>query len=471
MWAASAGDVHVGVDAAQDLPVLDGAVTADFRKSREVDSFATVVVGGRALTITRTPRDARIRGGLKVVGPDRRVIAKAAAPKRGEEVTLTLPAGTVRDVTLRAQSLAGRGAYELAAVEETPSEDERPGAPSNDTVAAAESLDATALRRPGGATERMQVLGASERNAAADVYSFQLEVGQRASVALTGTVGRFTSLQLLDPSGNGVAEGRGGDRPDDQAGLRIDDFVAPAKGRYHARVTGPADERYELTVDRTLPVTLAADATPPGADLAVTGTTVPATLQVGSWFDASWTVTNQGTAEAVANESWDGLYFSADPLLDPSDVLSDYFYHDNIPPLAAGASYDASDSFYVPAEAAGLGYILVAADHYFDNDVSYSIVSESDEGNNVAVVPVQVMTPDVDLTVSSATVPASGVLGESVDVSWTATNLGADAADLGWYERFFISDDETLDPDDEQINDAFFGGSLGAAKATSAVRR
>ncbi len=50
-----------------------------------------------------------------------------------------------------------------------------------------------------------------------------------------------------------------------------------------------------------------------------------------------------------------------------------------------------------------------------------------------------------DLIVSNASVPATGTVGKSIEVSWTVQNQGTSAAPTDWYDRIYLSNDAIFD--------------------------
>lgn len=55
---------------------------------------------------------------------------------------------------------------------------------------------------------------------------------------------------------------------------------------------------------------------------------------------------------------------------------------------------------------------------------------------------------DIDLDISSFIAPSTGVLGETIEVSWIVKNQGTDTTIVNWYDSVYISDDEIVDDSD-----------------------
>jgi hypothetical protein len=82
-----------------------------------------------------------------------------------------------------------------------------------------------------------------------DFYSFHLDAGQSATLALKGLSGSGAHMELEDASGTPLAEGVAGSSNADEV---ISDFLAPASGTYYARIIGngsPANYSLVVTVN------------------------------------------------------------------------------------------------------------------------------------------------------------------------------------------------------------------------------
>jgi subtilase family serine protease len=181
------------------------------------------------------------------------------------------------------------------------------------------------------------------------------------------------------------------------------------------------------------------------ADLLVSATTVPASANVGETIAVSWTVTNQGSSEAVA-DWYDYVYISDDETFNFTDTYISSRWAGNQTPLVAGAGYTATQNIFIPnTTATGSRYLVFVAD-------GSNSQRETNESNNVRAVPITLGS--VDLAVSAATAPASANVGETVEVSWTVTNQGNAVASGDWYDYVYISDDAIFDFDDTYISDA-----------------
>ncbi|MDZ7970726.1 MAG: CARDB domain-containing protein [Nostoc sp. DedSLP03] len=177
-------------------------------------------------------------------------------------------------------------------------------------------------------------------------------------------------------------------------------------------------------------------------DLVVTGATAPIAVTVGSSAEVSWTVLNQGNVQAT--HSWyDRIYLSNDQTLDGSDTwVSEFESGTAGMPLTEGNTYNLTQTVTISNTSLGSRYLLFVADA--DNN-QY----ETNEGNNIKAIPVEVNAPD--LIVSDASVPTTTALGEEITVNWQVTNQGSVSAGADWYDYFVLSDDQILDDSDDYI--------------------
>jgi RHS repeat-associated protein len=195
------------------------------------------------------------------------------------------------------------------------------------------------------------------------------------------------------------------------------------------------------------------------ADLIVSNALVPAEALLSAPLSLSWTVTNQGT-ESISGSWYDGIYISDDAVLDASDyyISSQWTGYTSLVP---NASYTATSTWTLPSSLSlGDRYLLFVTD-------AYNYQTESNENNNVYAAPIHVSAPDVDLVVSSATAPASGGLGETVFVAWTASNQGTNAAIFpDRYDEIYLSEDVVFDSSDLYVAGQWVGGQDLAPNAS-----
>jgi subtilase family serine protease len=170
-------------------------------------------------------------------------------------------------------------------------------------------------------------------------------------------------------------------------------------------------------------------------DLIVTGDTVPATAILSESIHLSWTVTNSGSVTAGAD--WrDNVYFLDHPTIEPGDTPQKFEDITTQSPLGAGSSYTINRNIGQPASVPGDYYLIFALD-------ALGQQGETDESNNLRVVPITIVAPD--LVVSTATAPASAATNGQINVSWTVTNQSAVDAPAGlWWDSIYLSEDPVL---------------------------
>jgi subtilase family serine protease len=178
-------------------------------------------------------------------------------------------------------------------------------------------------------------------------------------------------------------------------------------------------------------------------DLVVTSANSPATASAtGDNVQVSWTVTNQGTV--ASNADWyDSIYISDDAVFDASDRYVTDRWAGNNTPLAAGASYSATQTIALPSTTAGSRYLLFVGDDYNNQ-------GETDETNNVRAVPMEFLAAGADLAIS-ATAPSTAILGSTVNLTWTVENQGNRSANSDWSDYVYLSNDQILDSSDVRV--------------------
>jgi hypothetical protein len=224
------------------------------------------------------------------------------------------------------------------------------------------------------------------------------------------------------------------------------------------------DEQDETNLTNNIaaqPITLSPAATPT-VDLSIaSGSTLPATVEEGNGatVNLQWTVTNNGTTSASG--FWqDGAFLENDANL--SNNFSNRLTSSPGPNgLGAGSNYTVSQSVKVPAATTGQHDIVLATN-------IFGGVIESQYTNNIVFLPITLTAPDVNLTVTGATVPVSqAVEGGPFEVSWTVKNTGSEAAGAGWTDAVYVSDAPSLNSDNV-VQVAAFAGHDQAGLAAGA---
>ncbi|WP_375415731.1 CARDB domain-containing protein [uncultured Hymenobacter sp.] len=180
----------------------------------------------------------------------------------------------------------------------------------------------------------------------------------------------------------------------------------------------------------------------------------PTTVAPGGSTAASCYLYNQGNA--AANPATVGYFLSANQALDASDVLLGTTNGS----VFGGNSSSRYLGLTVPAgTAAGSYYVLFVADHL-------SQVGETNENNNVASAPLQVVPPGVDLLIQQPYLSTNSVTpGFSLSADCVIRNAGnttANNSPVGYY----LSANQALDASDVLLSTTS-GFALGAEQSST----
>ncbi|MBX9652245.1 carboxypeptidase regulatory-like domain-containing protein, partial [bacterium] len=173
-----------------------------------------------------------------------------------------------------------------------------------------------------------------------------------------------------------------------------------------------------------------------GSDLVISDVTAPSEAMIGDELTVQWTSKNIGTADAIGNW-YDYVYLTQDP----NNVGFGYVVHPRTELDAGQSSELTSRTFTIPDVEPGTWYIVVRAD-------GQSTLQESDETNNDFVLPIQLIRPDRNLTLKDVNAPSTIVQGDTFNVSWTVESTGTTPVDGLWFDRVYLSTDDTLDSND-----------------------
>jgi len=193
-------------------------------------------------------------------------------------------------------------------------------------------------------------------------------------------------------------------------------------------------------------------------DLIVSNATAPASVTIGATISVTWDAKNQGTV--AANADWyDRAVISTDQIFGNSDdTYLTEVWQGSFTPLAAGATYSRTLNVTLPSTATGDRYLLFKADNY-------NYQGETDENNNVYSLPINISASDLQVTATNA--PTSAILGETVELTWTVTNNGTGAASQDWYDRVYLSSNQTLDSNDVQVTSEWVSSQTPLAAGAS----
>src|SRR5262249_26285122 len=149
-----------------------------------------------------------------------------------------------------------------------------------------------------------------------------------------------------------------------------------------------------------------------------------------------------GAGPPVAGAWTDTVYMSTNPTWDAGDTVLGAFAH--VGELPAGTQYDRTVTVDLPVGVSGTYYFLVRTDLFgvvFEDGATASTL-----GATAAAVMVN-LTPPPDLEPGLITVPATGLAGHGLTVSFEVTNAGAGATpNFTWDDALFLSPTPTYDP-------------------------
>jgi hypothetical protein len=191
-----------------------------------------------------------------------------------------------------------------------------------------------------------------------------------------------------------------------------------------------------------------------GPDLAVTSIQAPGSAVLGSQIAVSWTVTNQGAFPATPY--WgDEIFLSSDPtsIVGALDLTG----MQRSSSLAAGGSYTQTANVTIPSfTGVGNRYLIVWSATAFANQFG-----DANLANNFLSIPIA-LTNTVDLTITSATIPATASLGDAIPMTWTVKNQGTSPLTSSWNDAVYFSDNPVFDAN------AKFAGSFGRTLTVAA---
>jgi subtilase family serine protease len=181
----------------------------------------------------------------------------------------------------------------------------------------------------------------------------------------------------------------------------------------------------------------------------------------------TWGVTNQGIGPAIGNWDWvDTVYFSLDPVLDNSDQWMTYLSQTG--PIPPGGSYRWTNTLSLPVVQSGTYYLLFKAD-------AYDRVYESDETNNLVVVPVtyEILHPDLAPIAFQTPSHVTSPPNPSVSFAFAVTNQGPGSASGRWTDQLWLSTNALPDGTETFLTSLEHYDPLGPAQSywvTNSIR-
>lgn len=183
-------------------------------------------------------------------------------------------------------------------------------------------------------------------------------------------------------------------------------------------------------------------------DLVVSDISAPLEALSGQDIPISWTITNQGSGDAVGTFR-DQLFLSSDAFVGSDQFFGEFELTGTIP---AGGSITRTQTITLPINLGTDRYVIVRT------DIDDQIFEFDGEANNVTVddVPIDIeLAPFPNLQVAEVIAPPSAFSGQDVTVEWIVTNVGTGATSAPtWRDRVYLSFDQNLDGTDTFLGDA-----------------
>jgi subtilase family serine protease len=221
-------------------------------------------------------------------------------------------------------------------------------------------------------------------------------------------------------------------------------FIAKADGEGLMTETSESNNTYSLTLKV-------------GADLDITALSAPTSAAAGQTIVVTDTTKNVGAG--AAEPSVTRIYFSPNGSTEGAGAN---VWSRSIPALGAGESSTGSTAILIPeGTAPKIWYLIAKADG--DGTLVETVETNNTFSRSITIGP--------DLTVTAIAAPASAVAGQTISVSDTTRNGGADGVGPTMTE-FYLSANSSLDASDILIGNrsvpelAAGGTSTGTAAVT-----
>ncbi len=177
------------------------------------------------------------------------------------------------------------------------------------------------------------------------------------------------------------------------------------------------------------------------ADLNVILVIPEPTAQSSEPMNVQWGVANGGTRRTNTASWTDGVYLSADQVMDSGDLHLGNFGHTGY--LDPADDYGRSADVVLPAGIEGDYFVFVCTDVH---DVVFEAGREADNCASAAVAT-SITHYEPDLIVEAVVADAAGLSGEPISVEWTVLNAGdRSSGATAWTDAVYLSQDGSFDP-------------------------
>jgi len=180
------------------------------------------------------------------------------------------------------------------------------------------------------------------------------------------------------------------------------------------------------------------------ADLRISSvTTLNNTVYTGASIDVTYAVHNAG-GSSTSGSSVVGIYLSTDADITTVDTRLGARY---MPSLVAGGTHTQTASFRIPASLAGGDYYLGVIADYNNRQ------AESNDENNVGRVETALeVKKEIDLSISSVSIPVSSVYtGAAIDVTYAVHNAGGSSTSGSSVVGIYLSTDDDITTADTRL--------------------
>ncbi len=223
-----------------------------------------------------------------------------------------------------------------------------------------------------------------------------------------------------------------------------------------------AGETNNLVSSAVIPGGLVVNVTQtPMPDLVVASVLPPSGGYAGREVTVTWTVRNSGMAHTAQSNWVDTIYLSKDQVFDSTDPQVGYLWHGG--GLLQNQSYTTNTTVRMPRDFVGPCYVFVGADK--QNQV-FELNEDNNRGASTAAA-FYTLPPPADLTVTSITMPASGISGQPVTVNWAVKNQGLFPAEGTWVDTLYLSANDLWDIDDALLGRVTHTGPLAIGASYS----
>jgi hypothetical protein len=205
-------------------------------------------------------------------------------------------------------------------------------------------------------------------------------------------------------------------------------------------------------------------------DLRVESIVAPASAQEGALIDVSWTVINQGDADA--NGSWvDSVWLlpaSGAGSAGNAAIALGSFSHQRR--LAAGTHYPRTEQLRLPSRIEGLYRLkLITNDRLGASGEQIYEHGDARQNNTLLAAETTAIALNTrpDLRVATVIVPEQVSAGTATAIRYTISNFGAAQANGRWTDKVYLSLDGKLSGDDRLLAEMDNAGALGPGESYS----